>query len=102
VPGAFLLLPFQVSFFGLPVYTVAGTALTGTMITSFAWVLFFQIIAPFLPNPAVAPNRCLGILFDLGGFAGMYCGARPQNFVPSRQIKSIFAFCVFFTGTRYR
>lgn len=101
IGGGAIIAPFFISFFGLPVYTVAGAALMGTMITSIAGVAFFQAMAPFVPDMAVAPDWRLGLLFGLGGFAGMYCGARLQRFVPARLIKSILTFCILFTGLRY-
>jgi len=101
IGGGAIIAPFFVSFLGLPVYTVAGATLMGTMITSIAGVLFFQAMAPFVPDMAVAPDWGLGLLFGLGGFAGMYCGARVQRFVPARLIKSILTFCILFTGLRY-
>jgi uncharacterized membrane protein YfcA len=101
IGGGSIIAPFFVSFFALPIYTVAGAALMGTMITSFAGVLFFQAMAPFVENVAVAPDWRLGLLFGIGGFAGMYCGARAQRFVPAKLIKSILTFCILFTAFRY-
>ncbi len=101
IGGGAIIAPFFVSFFGLPVYTVAGAALMGTMLTSVAGVSFFQIMAPFYPAMAIAPDWRLGLLFGLGGFAGMYCGARLQKFVPARLIKSILSFCILYTGLHY-
>ena len=101
IGGGAIIAPFFVSIFRLPVYTVAGAALMGTMITSIAGVLFFQTIAPLYPTMTVAPDWRLGLLFGFGGFAGMYCGARLQKFVPSRLIKSILTFCLLFTGLSY-
>ena len=101
IGGGAIIAPFLVTFYGLPVYTVAGAALTGTMITSLAGVGFFRLLAFFMPETAIAPDWQLGLLFGLGGFAGMYCGARLQRFVPSRFIKSILAACILFTCTHY-
>jgi len=101
IGGGAIIAPFFVTFFELPVYTVAGAALMGTMITSVAGVAFFQAMAPFYPHLAIAPDWRLGILFGLGGMAGMYCGARAQKYVPARLIKTILAFCILFTGMRY-
>jgi len=101
IGGGAIIAPFFVSFFGLPVYTVAGAALMGTLITSVAGVSFFQVIAPLYPHLAIAPDWQLGLLFGLGGAAGMYCGARLQRLVPATIIKSILAFAVLFTAIRY-
>ena len=101
IGGGAIIAPFFVTFFGLPVYTVAGAALAGTLLTSVAGVAFFQIIAPFYPDMAIAPDWQLGLLFGLGGAAGMYCGARLQRFIPAAVIKSILAFAILFTAIRY-
>ncbi len=101
IGGGAIIAPFFVSFFGLPVYTVAGAALMGTLLTSVAGVTIFEILAPVYPDMAVAPDWKLGILFGLGGFVGMYCGARLQRFVPARLIKTILALCILFTSGRY-
>jgi len=101
IGGGAIIAPFFVSFFGLPVYTVAGAALMGTFVTSVAGVAFYQMIAPFYPDMAIAPDWLLGFLFGTGGFAGMYCGARLQKFVPAKVIKWILAFCILVPALRY-
>ena len=101
IGGGAIIAPFFVSFFGLPVYTVAGAALMGTFVTSVAGVIFYQILAPYYPGMAIAPDWLLGFLFGIGGFAGMYCGARLQKFVPARFIKWILVVCLLFTAGMY-
>jgi len=101
IGGGAIIAPFFVSFFGLPVHTIAGAALMGTMITSYAGVAVFQVLAHLLPDQSVAPDWGLGILFGLGGMAGMYCGARVQRFVPPVLIKSLLTLCILFTALRY-
>lgn len=101
IGGGAIIAPFFVAFFGLPVYTVAGAALMGTFLTSVCGVFFYQAIAPFYPEMAVAPDWTLGALFGLGGFAGMYVGARCQKYVPARYIKSFLAACILFLAVRY-
>ncbi len=101
IGGGAIIAPFFVSFFGLPVYTVAGAALMGTFVTSVAGVVFYQLIAPFYPDMAVAPDWALGFLFGAGGFAGMYCGARFQKFVPAKLIKWMLVVCIMIPAFRY-
>jgi len=101
IGGGSIIAPFFISFFGLPVYTVAGAALMGTFVTSVAGVAFYQAIAPFYPSMAVAPDWMLGILFGIGGTAGMYLGARAQKFMPAKAIKLILAACIFFVAGKY-
>ena len=46
IGGGAIITPFLVSFFGLPVYTVA-------------WVIFYQILAPFYPGMVIVPDWLL-------------------------------------------
>jgi uncharacterized membrane protein YfcA len=101
IGGGSIIAPVFVTFFGLPVYTVAGAALMGTFITSVAGVVFYQAIAPMYPNISVAPDWLLGLLFGLGGMVGMYLGARCQKFIPAKVIKSMLACIIIFTGLKY-
>jgi hypothetical protein len=101
IGGGSIIAPFFVSVFGLPVYTVAGAALMGTFVTSVAGVIFYQVLAPFYPDMSVAPDWLLGLLFGIGGMAGMYLGARCQKFVPARAIKWLLSAILFFTAVKY-
>ncbi len=101
IGGGAIIAPFFVSFFNLPVYTVAGAALMGTFVTSVAGVAFYQAIAPYYPNMSVAPDWLLGILFGLGGMVGMYLGARCQKYVPAKGIKWMLAAIIVFTAAKY-
>jgi len=101
IGGGAIMAPLFVAYFGLPVYTVAGATLMGTLMTSIAGVAFYHGLAPFHPTLQVAPDWSLGLLFGLGGVAGMYCGARLQKFVPARAIKAILAVCLFALSGRY-
>jgi hypothetical protein len=101
IGGGAIVAPFFISFLGLPVYTVAGAALMGTFVTSVVGVIFYQIIAPFYPDMAIAPDWMLGLLFGVGGFGGMYCGARCQKYVPAKTIKWILAGCILLTASKY-
>ena len=101
VGGGAIIAPFFVSFFKLPIYTVAGPALMGTFVTSVAGVIFYSAIAPFYPNTSVAPDWLLGFLFGLGGMAGMYLGAKLQKFIPAKAIKWMLASVIVFLAAKY-
>ena len=73
----------------------------GTFVTSVAGVAFYQAIAPLYSNISVAPDWLLGILFGIGGMAGMYLGARCQKFVPAKVIKWMLAGVIVFTSFKY-
>ena len=101
IGGGAIVAPFLVTFFGLPVYTVAGAALMGTFVTSVAGVTFYSALAPFYPHLSVAPDWLLGVLFGLGGMAGMYLGARCQKFVPAKAIKWMLVTILVGTALKY-
>jgi uncharacterized membrane protein YfcA len=88
IGGGAIIAPFLATIFNLPVYTIAGAALLGTFITSVAGVGFYSLIAPYYPHIGpVAPDWALGALFGLGGFAGMYLGARLQRLFSGQVIR---------------
>ncbi len=100
IGGGAIIAPFCVAVFHLPVYTVAGAALLGTFITSVAGVFFYSVI-PVKSGMAVSPDWLLGFLFGAGGFAGMYCGARLQKYVPQKYLKLILGVLITFLAGSY-
>jgi uncharacterized membrane protein YfcA len=100
IGGGSIIAPFCVAVFHLPVYTIAGAALMGTFITSVAGALFFSII-PAAHGVSAMPDWPLGILFGIGGFVGMYLGARFQKFVPQKVIKLMLGIVIVFLAARY-
>lgn len=101
IGGGAIIAPFFVTFFRLPIYTIAGACLMGTFVTSVAGVSFYHIIAKFYPGTSVAPDWLLGILFGFGGMAGMFLGAKCQKYVPAKAIKCMLAGIMVFTAMRY-
>jgi uncharacterized membrane protein YfcA len=101
IGGGSIVAPFFVAIIGLPVYTVAGAALMGTFITSIAGVAIYQYLSNMYTEMSVAPDWMLGALFGVGGFLGMYIGARTQKYVSARVIKGILCGCVLFVAIKY-
>jgi hypothetical protein len=87
IGGGAIIAPFLAAIFHLPIYTIAGAALFGTLVTSVAGVGVYYCLVPFCPGQAVAPDLALGALFGIGGFCGMYLGARLQKFIPATFIR---------------
>jgi len=100
IGGGAIIAPFCVAFFHLPVYTIAGATLMGTFITSAAGALFFSVI-PATNGVSPMPDWPLGILFGLGGFIGMYLGAKTQKYVPQKFIKIIVVAAIMFLAVKY-
>jgi len=101
IGGGAIIAPFLVAFYGLPVHAVAGAALMGTFVTSIAGVFVYQLLAGFYSGMVVAPDWQLGLLFGIGGFCGMYCGARFQKYFSGRLINCILCICLFFISSNY-
>jgi len=100
IGGGAIIAPFCVALFRLPVYTVAGAALAGTLVTSIAGVLLYSL----LPAPAgmtTHPDWALGLLFGVGGFFGMYLGARCQKFVAQKTLKLLLGSLLVILALQY-
>ncbi|HEX9883825.1 MAG TPA: sulfite exporter TauE/SafE family protein [Desulfobaccales bacterium] len=80
IGGGAIIAPFLAAIFKLPMYTIAGAALLGTLVTSVAGVGIYYAMG-------ISPDLALGALFGIGGFCGMYIGARLQKFVSGTVIR---------------
>ena len=101
IGGGAIIAPFLLTFFGLPVYSIAGATLAATFATSVFGVIFYQILSLYYDSMIVAPDYLLGLLFGIGGLAGMYFGAKMQKYIPAGIIKWILAFCLVFISIKY-
>jgi hypothetical protein len=99
IGGGAIIAPFCVTVFRLPVYTVSGAALMGTFITSIAGIFIYT----FMPMGGIVypPDWGLGILFGLGGLAGMYLGAKCQRYFSERFIKTMLGALILFVSIDY-
>jgi len=80
IGGGSIMAPVLIALFRLPVHGIAGAALFGTFASSVVGVALYQ----FIPGPAgieTRPDFALGLLFGIGGFVGMYAGARMQQYI---------------------
>jgi hypothetical protein len=100
IGGGAIIAPFCVAFFQLPIYTIAGATLMGTFITSIAGALFFSVL-PATHGASPMPDWPLGILFGVGGFIGMYLGAKTQKYMPQKFIKIIVGIAIMVLAIKY-
>ena len=100
IGGGAIIAPFCVAFFNLPIYTIAGATLMGTFITSVAGALFFSVL-PATNGASPMPDWPLGILFGVGGFIGMYLGAKTQKYMPQKFIKVFVGSAIMFLAIKY-
>jgi uncharacterized membrane protein YfcA len=103
IGGGAIISPFLIAVFGLPVYAVAGAALLGTFFTSIAGVLIYSYLVNFIfPGQAIAnPDWLLGFSMGVGGFIGIYLGARCQRYFPARFIKAVLAVSIAVVVVKY-
>jgi uncharacterized membrane protein YfcA len=103
IGGGSIIAPFLIAIFNLPVYTIAGAALLGTFLTSIFGLLFYIVIAPVYEYTglSIVPDWKLGALLGIGGFLGVYCGARMQKYFPARAIKLLLGFVIILLSIRY-
>jgi len=103
IGGGAIIAPFFVTIFRLPVHTVAGATLLGTLVTSVAGIGFYGFLDRFYVDggAAVQADLLLGAMFGLGGAVGMYFGARLQRFLPARWIKAILTVLMLAVAWRY-
>ncbi len=94
VGGGAFLAPLLVTTFSLPVYTISGAVLLSTFVTSLLSIIFYSGLG-------YPPNLVVGIAFGLGGFAGMYLGARAQKRVNECAIRTILGIVVLAIALKY-
>ncbi|HTY24662.1 MAG TPA: TSUP family transporter [Desulfomonilaceae bacterium] len=103
IGGGAMIVPFIVTFFHLPVHTIAGAALMGTCVTSIFGVIFYSLIGPHFAalGESVSPDWALGFLFGIGGAVGMYLGAAAQKYVRAAVIRPALAILITGVGLQY-
>jgi len=101
IGGGAIIAPFLVSFWRLPVHTIAGATLFGTFLTSALAVGIFVTMAHTGLAPDAMPDLVLGLTFGLGGLCGTYTGARLQRFVRPRVIEILLTLSIGGLGLSY-
>jgi uncharacterized membrane protein YfcA len=99
IGGGSIIAPFLITFFKLPVYTIAGAVLLGTFASSVAGVAFYSLIP--INGSVAPPDWILGILFGAGGLLGMYFGAKMQKYISEKWIKLVLGIIVLIIASRY-
>ncbi len=94
IGGGAIIAPFLAAIFKLPMYTIAGAALLGTLVTSVAGVGIYYAMG-------VHPDLLLGALFGAGGFLGMYLGARLQKYFSGKVIRIGLGLVISSLALRY-
>ena len=99
IGGGAILAPFCLSVLRLPVHTIAGASLFGTLVSSLAGVLVYTFGG--LGGVESHPDFLLGGLFGVGGMVGGYLGAMWQKKVAQRPIKLGLLLVLLLVAWRY-
>ena len=75
IGGGAIIASFIMAFYHIPIHALAAASLIATFAASLMGVIFLVVISQ-LSRQNLAPDWPLGILLGLGGFAGIYLGAR--------------------------
>lgn len=101
VGGGVIIAPCVMAIFRLPARTIAGAALLGTLLTSIAGVVFFELLGRTPAGATARPDWALGLLFGGGGLFGSYFGARLQKHLPERWIRLFLGVVVLAVAVAY-
>ncbi len=99
IGGGSIMAPFIITFFKLPVHSIAGACLMGTFTASFFGVTYYALLPSY--GLQTSPDWLLGILFGIGGVVGMYLGARTQKHIPQKYIKLILCLLIIYIAIKY-
>ena len=100
IGGGAIMSPYCVAVLKLPVQVVAGATLISTWISSIIAACFYGF-GPFSSDPSTVPDFLLGLLFGLGGMAGIYVGTKLQSKLPASIIKFILGIAVSLIAVKY-
>lgn len=103
IGGGAITAPLLVAVFRLPVHSIAGATLLATFVSSLGGVISYTALSPFFESTGapIAPDWFLGLLFGLGGAAGIHVGARLQRYVSARLIESLLMAMTLFIAAKY-
>jgi uncharacterized membrane protein YfcA len=100
IGGGAIITPFILVFYQIPVHAISAAVLLTNLATSALGVIIFVLIAQ-VDGLAAGPDWLLGGLFGLGGFAGIYLGARIQHLVREKWIRLLLLAVLFYTIANY-
>lgn len=103
IGGGAIIAPLLVSYFRLPVHTVAGASLFSNFASSLCGIFIYWVIdeVHLVPGVSAEPDWLLGLSLGIGGAIGMYVGARAQQYLPERAIKVVLTVFLLFVAVWY-
>jgi len=100
IGGGAIMAPFFITVLDLPVHSIAGASLFGTLVSSIVGVVIYQL-GIGSSGVTTHPDYLLGLLFGLGGLIGGYFGAKMQRKIPDRPIKLGLLLVLVYVSFKY-
>jgi uncharacterized membrane protein YfcA len=80
--GAFLIVPFLVMFYRLPMHVVPAATIPYAIVLSAVGLLTYCVVLPLAGTPAIQPEWAWGFFAAAGGIFGSWAAAKTQRYLP--------------------
>jgi uncharacterized membrane protein YfcA len=80
--GAFLIVPFLVMFYRLPMHVVPAATIPYAVVLSAVGLFTYCAVLPLAGTPAIQPEWAWGFFAAAGGIFGSWAAAKTQRYLP--------------------
>ena len=99
--GAFLIVPFLVLFYGLPMYVVPAATIPYAIVLSAVGLFTYCIALPLAGLAAIQPEWAWGFFAAAGGIFGSWLAAKTQLFMPEHLLDAMLGTVTGASGLVY-
>jgi uncharacterized membrane protein YfcA len=99
--GAFLIVPFLVIVYGLPMYVVPAATIPYAVALSATGLVTYCVVLPLAGTPAIQPEWAWGFFSAAGGIFGAWVGAKTQLYVPEPLLNLMLGAVTAIVGALY-
>ena len=80
--GAFLIVPFLVMFYRLPMHVVPAATIPYAVVMSAIGLGTYCVVLPLTGRPAIQPEWAWGFFAAAGGIFGSWAASKTQRYLP--------------------
>jgi uncharacterized membrane protein YfcA len=99
--GAFLIVPFLVMFYKLPMYVVPAATIPYAVVLSAAGLFTYCVVLPLAGQAPIAPEWAWGFFAAAGGIFGAWVAAKTQLYVPEHFLNAMLGAVTGAVGVLY-
>ena len=99
--GAFLIVPFLVLAYGLPLYVVPAATMPYADVLSAVGLATYCIVLPLAGSSAVQPEWAWGFFAAAGGIFGSWAAAKTQLYIPEHFLDAMLGIVTGAVGVLY-